>query len=58
MVISFLFSLIFIKNNNKIKIVFFEKNQDQTETGSNRPVSVRFFRKKSVQTSLVWFFRF
>jgi hypothetical protein len=30
----------------------------KTETGSNRPVSVRFFRAKPVQTSLARFFRF
>jgi hypothetical protein len=30
----------------------------KTETGSNRPVSVRFFRAKPVQTSLARFFWF
>jgi len=39
---------------------FFKKNWNQTETGSNRPVSVRFgfLEKKPVQTGLARFFRF
>ena len=50
----FLFGLVFIKKNNQIKIFFFKK----TKTGSNRPVSVRFFGQKPVQTGLAWFFQF
>jgi len=29
------------------KSIFFLKNRNRTETGSNRPVSVRFFRTKT-----------
>jgi len=37
------------KKITKPKIFFFEKkNRNRTETGSNRPVSVRFFRAKPV----------
>jgi len=43
--------------------LFFKKNQNRTETCSNRPVSVRFFRTKtgsnrfgSVFSGLAWFF--
>jgi hypothetical protein len=42
----FRFGSVFINKNNQTKIFFFEK---KTETGSNRPVSVRF--------GSVWFFR-
>jgi hypothetical protein len=35
-----------------IKLIFFLKNRNWTETGSNRPVSVRFFRTK---TGSNWF---
>jgi len=36
------------KKVTKLKYFFFEKkNQNRTETGSNRPVSVRFFRAKT-----------
>ena len=36
------------KKVTKLKFIFFEKkNQNRTETGSNRPVSVRFFRAKT-----------
>jgi len=39
---------------------FLKKNRNRTETGSNRPVSVRFgfLEKKPVQTGLARFFRF
>jgi hypothetical protein len=39
---------------------FFKKNRNRTETGSNRPVSVRFgfLGKKPVQTGMARFFRF
>jgi hypothetical protein len=52
------FGSVFIKNSNQTKIFFFLKNR--TETGSNRPVSVRFgfLEKKPVQTGLARFFRF
>jgi hypothetical protein len=42
----FLFGLIFIKKNNQTELFFLKK---KTETGSNRPVSVRFgfFREKT-----------
>ena len=38
----------------------FKKKQNRTETGSNRPVSVRFgfLGPKPVQIGLTWFFRF
>ena len=43
----------FYKKNNQIEI-----KKNRTETGSNRPVLVRFvFRIKPVQTSLTRFFR-
>jgi hypothetical protein len=55
----FRFSSVFIKKNNQTEIFFFEK---KTETGSNRPVSVRFgsvfLGQKPVQTGLARFFRF
>ena len=41
----FRFVSIFIKKNNQTKFIF-KKNRNQTETGSNRLVSVRFFRTK------------
>jgi len=45
-----------MKKITKPKLFFFKK----TETGSNRPVSVRFgfLGQKPVQTSLAWFFGF
>jgi len=44
----FWFRSVFIKKNNQIKIIIFlKKNRNRTETGSNRPVSVRFFRAKT-----------
>ena len=49
----FRFGSVFIKKI--IKSIFFWK---KTETGSNRPVSVRFLGKKPIQTSLARFFRF
>ena len=62
----FRFGLVFIKKSNKTEI-FFKKNRNRTETGSNRPVSV-FLGQKPVQTDLTqfslfflvlaWFFRF
>ena len=48
----FRFGSIFIKKSNQTKI-FFKKNRNRTETGSNWPVSVRYFRAKTVR-----FFRF
>ena len=36
----FLFGSVFIKEITKL--IFLKKNQNRTETGSNRPVSVRF----------------
>ena len=52
----FRFCLVFIKKNNQTE--FFLKTR--TETGSNRPVSVRFgfLEQKPVQTGLTWFFWF
>jgi len=62
----FRFGLVFIKKSNQTEI-FFKKNRNRTETGSNRPVSV-FLGQKPVQTDLAqfslfflvlaWFFRF
>ena len=49
----FRFGSVFIKKNNQTE--FFLK---KTETGSNRPVSVRFLGKKPVQTGLARFFWF
>jgi hypothetical protein len=49
--VHFLFGSVFIKKNNQTD--FFLKKK--TKTGSNWPVSVRFFRAK---TGLAWFFRF
>jgi hypothetical protein len=51
----FWFGLVFIKKNNQIKFFFFK-----SETGLNRPVSVRFgfLGQKPVQTGLARFFRF
>jgi hypothetical protein len=50
-----------LKKVTKPKFFFFEKkNRNRTETGSNRPVSVRFgfLGKKPVQTGMARFFRF
>jgi hypothetical protein len=51
----FRFDLVFIKKNNQTEI-------KKTETGSNRPVSVRFFRTKTGSNQfgsvLARFFRF
>jgi len=47
------------KKSNQIEIIFFwKKNRNRTETGSNRPVSVRFgfLEKKPVQIDLARFF--
>jgi len=41
-----------LKKSNQTEI----KKKNQTETDSNRPVSVRFFGQKPVQTSLARFF--
>jgi len=38
----FRFGSVFIKKNNQTEIFFLKKNRIRTETGSNRPVSVRF----------------
>ena len=40
----FRFGSVFINKSNQTEIFFFEK---KTETGSNRPVSVRFFYGKN-----------
>jgi len=56
----FRFGSVFIKKNNQTEIIFFKKkNRNRTETGSNRPVSVRFFRAKT-GSNRFWlgFFRF
>jgi len=42
----FRFGSVFIKKSNQTKI-FFKKNRNRTETGSNWPVLVRFFRGKT-----------
>jgi len=56
---GWLFSVRFSFYKIKItKLNFFKKIRNWTETGSNRPVSVRFFRTKPVQTGLARFFRF
>jgi hypothetical protein len=49
------FGSVFIKKNNQT-----EFKKKKTETGSNRPVSVRFgfLEEKPVQTGLARFFRF
>jgi len=51
------FGSVFIKKSNQTEFIFKKK---KTETGSNRPVSVRFgfLEKKPVQTGLARFFRF
>ena len=51
----FQFGSVFIKKSNQTEFFFFK-----TETGSNRPVSVRFgfLGQKPVQTGLARFFRF
>jgi len=57
----FRFGSVFIKKSNQTEFFFFEKkNRNRTETGSNRPVSVRFgfLGQKPVQTGLARFFRF
>jgi hypothetical protein len=53
------FGSVFIKKSNQTEI-FFKKNRNRTETGSNQPVLVRFgfLEKKPVQTGLAGFFRF
>jgi hypothetical protein len=53
---SIRFGLVFIyKKNNQTKNFIF---WNWTETGSNRPVSVRFLGQKPAQTGLARFFRF
>jgi len=56
--VYFRFGSVFIKKRNQTE--FFFKKKTRTETGSNRPVSVRFgfLEQKPVQTGLAWFFRF
>ena len=49
---DFQFDSVFIIKKKLNRIVFFFK----TKIGLNRPVSVRFFRTKPVQTGLAWFF--
>jgi hypothetical protein len=51
-----IFGSVFIKKNNQTEF-FLKKNRNRTETGSNRPVSVRFsfLGKKPVQTGLARF---
>jgi len=51
---NFSLGSVFIKKTIKLKF----KKKKTTETGSNRSVSVRFFRKKPVQTGLARFFQF
>jgi len=53
-----IFGLVWFLSKKVIKLNFFIKNK--TETGSNRPVSVRFgfLEQKPVQTGLARFFRF
>jgi hypothetical protein len=58
----FQFGSVFIKKQ-VTKPKFKKKNQNRTEIGSNRPVSVQFgsvrfgfFGQKPVQTGLAWFF--
>jgi len=41
-----------------ILYLLFKKNQNRTETGSNRPVLIQFLGQKPVQTSLTRFFQF
>jgi hypothetical protein len=55
----FRFGLIFIEKSNQNEF-FVKKNQNRTETGSNRPVSVwfGFLGQKPVQTGLTRFFPF
>jgi len=44
----FRFGSVFINKSNQTEIFFFwKKNRNRTETGSNRPVSVRFFYGKN-----------
>jgi len=51
----FRFGSVFIKKKQPNRIFFFEKkNRNRTETGSNRPVSVRFFRAKTVRFFWFW----
>jgi hypothetical protein len=50
----FWFGLVFIKKKITKPNFFFKK----TKTGSNRPVSVRFFRTKTGSTGLAQFFLF
>ena len=54
----FRFGSVFIKKSNQTEIIFFFEKK--TETGSNRPVSVRFgfLGQKPVQTGLARFSRF
>jgi len=61
----FRFGSIFIKKKSNQTEIFFKKNRNRTKTGSNQPVSVRFFRTKtgsnrfgSVFSVLARFFRF
>jgi hypothetical protein len=46
------------KNQTEFLFFFYKKNRNRTETGSNRPVSVRFgfLGQKPVQTGLTRFF--
>jgi len=55
--VYFRFGSVFIKKSNQIEF-FKKKNRNRTQTGSNRPVSVRFnfLEKKPVQTGLARFF--
>jgi len=46
------------KKVTKPKFFFFKKNQNRTETGSNRSVSVRFFRAKTGSNRFGSVFRF
>jgi len=52
------FGSVFIKKSNQTEFFLKKINRNRTETGSNRPVSVRFgfLEKKPVQTGLARFF--
>ena len=50
--VHFRFGSVFIKKSNQTELFFFKKTRNQIETGSNRPVSVWFFKTK---TGSNWF---
>jgi len=51
-------SVRFLSKKATILNFFIKQNRNRTETGSNRPVSIRFgfLGQKPVQTGLAWFF--